>query len=100
MENGQCRMHGLESCVEAKGGDENINESVLQGFGFIKIMASDWIVKRVYMGECTRCCSVSRPRKKWSDSVNEWLQKKRGGGGLDVGQTKRMVRDRNKWQSL
>ena len=38
-------------------------------------MASDRIVKRVYMGECKSSRLVGQLRKGWNDSVNDCLKK-------------------------
>ena len=54
-------------------------------------MERDRIAKRIYVGECTGSRSVSRPRKRWIDTVKEFLKKR----GLDVRQARRMVQDRS-----
>ena len=48
-----------------------------------------------YDGECASIRSVSRSRKKWTDTVKECLR-----FGLDVRQARRMVRDRIEWQGF
>ena len=50
-------------------------------------MESDRIAKGVYVGEFAGSRSVGRPRKRWIDTVKEYLRKR----GLDVRQAKRMV---------
>ena len=37
-------------------------------------------------------------RKKWNDTKNDYLKKKKR--GLDIGQARRMVDDRNEWQGF
>ena len=54
-------------------------------------MENDRIAKRVYVEECMGSYIVGRPRKRCIDSVNECLKKR----GLNVGQARRMVHDRN-----
>ena len=51
---------------------------------------SDRITKRVYVGDCAGSRSVSRPRKKWIDTMKECLKKR----VLEISQTRRMVSDR------
>ena len=52
---------------------------------------SDRITKRVYVGDCAGSRSVSRPRKKWIDTMKECLKKR----VLEISQTRRMVSDRS-----
>ena len=62
-------------------------------------MENDRITKRMHMGVCEGSRSVGRPRKRWSDSVNECLNER----GMNVGQSRRMVYEwwefvrRNAW---
>ena len=56
-------------------------------------MENDRIAKRVYVGECAGSRSVSRPWKRWTDTMKECLKKR----GLDVRQASRMVHDRSVW---
>ena len=72
-----------------KGLDERIDEGVLRWFGHVEKMVRVRISKRVYVGEYAGSCSVGRLRKRWIDSVKEYLRIK----GLDVRQTRRMVQD-------
>ena len=72
---------------------EGVDESVLRCFGHVERMENDRIAKRVYLGECLGSCLVGGPQKRWIDSVNNCLQKR----ALDVGQTRRMLYDRNEW---
>ena len=77
-----------------KGVDERIDEGVLRWFGHVERMENDRIDKRVYVGECADSRSVGRPRKRWTDIVNECLEKR----GLDVRQARGMVQDRSEWR--
>ena len=77
-----------ELCGVAKGVDERIDEGVLRWFGHVER------IERVYVGECADSHSVSRPRKKWIDTVIEDYLKKKG---LNVRQARRMVQDMNEW---
>ena len=72
--------------------DERIEEGVLRWLGHAERMEIDRIEKRVYLGECAGSRSVSRPRKRWIDTVKECLRKK----GLEVRQAIRM-HDRSEW---
>ena len=56
-------------------------------------MNNDRIVKGVYAGECAGNRSMGRSRKRWIDTVKEYLKKR----GLDVRQARRMVHDRSEW---
>ena len=62
-----------------KGLNESINEGVLWWFGHKERMERDRITKRVYVGEFTGNRSVSRPRKRWTDTMKEaWMSGKQG----------------------
>ena len=62
------------------------------GFGHVERMERDRIVKRVYIGKCAGSRSVGRPRKRWIDTVKDYLKKRQfdvrqarigvNGGGL------------------
>ena len=54
-------------------------------------MKNDRIAKRLYVGEWAGSRSVSRPRKRWIDTLKDSLKKR----GLGVRQAGRMVHDRN-----
>ena len=56
-------------------------------------MERDRIARRVYVGECAGSRSVGRPRKRWIDTMKEFLIKR----GLDVRQVRRMMLDRSEW---
>ena len=43
-----------------------------------------------------RVLVVGRPRKRWIDTVKEYLKKR----GLDVRQARRMVKGRSEWWGL
>ena len=58
-----------------KGVDEWIDEGVLLWFGHVERMENDRIAKGVYVGECAGSSSVSRPRKRWIDTVKEFKKK-------------------------
>ena len=73
-----------ELCGEAKGVNEMIDEGVLQWLGREERMEKFRIAKRVYVGECAGSRSVSRPRKRWINTVKVCLKKE-----------KRMVQDRS-----
>ena len=76
-----------------KGLDERIDEGMLWWFSHMERMESDKIAKRVNVGKCAGICSVGRLRKRWTDTVKEFLRKR----GLDVWQARRMVQDMCKW---
>ena len=78
-----------ELCGVRKGLDERIDEGVLQWFGHVKRMERDKIAKRFYAGECAGSRSVDRPRKRWIDTVKDYLRKR----GLNVRQAMRMVQE-------
>ena len=67
--------------------DERIDKGVLRWFGHVDRMEKDRIAKRVYEGECAGSRSVSRPRKRRINTVNDCLRKR----CLDVRQARRMV---------
>ena len=56
-------------------------------------MERGMIGKRVYVGEFVGSRSEGRPRKRWLDTVKEFLKKR----GLEIRQARRMVQDRNEW---
>ena len=39
-------------------------------------MKNDRIAKRLYEGECAGSRSMGRPRKKWIDTVKDYLKKR------------------------
>ena len=82
-----------ELCGVAKVVDEVIGGSVLRLFGHIERMENYRTAKSVYVGGCGGSRSVGRPRKRWIDPVHECLKKR----GVNVGQVRRMVYDRNEW---
>ena len=59
-------------------------------------MENDRIAKRLYVWECAGSCSVGRPRKRWINTVKDYLKKR----GLDVKQSRRMVHDRSVWRGV
>ena len=68
-----------------KGVDEKIDEGVLRWFSYVKRIENDSIAKRVYVGGCVGSRSVGRPRKRWIDTMKDYLKKRGGPGnkGLD-----------------
>ena len=72
--------------------DERIDEGVLH----VEKIENDRIAKRVYVGKCAGSRSVSRPRKRWIDTVKACLKKK----GLDAKQARRMMHNRSEGQGL
>ena len=56
-------------------------------------MERDRIAKRVYVGKCAGSRSAGRPRKRWIDTVKEYLKKR----SLEIRQARRMVQDRSEW---
>ena len=65
-----------------KGLNERIDEGVLRWFSHVERMERDRIAKRVYVGERASSRSLVRPRKRWIDTVKEYLRKR----GLGVRQ--------------
>ena len=78
------------------GLDERIDEGFLQWFTHVERMERDMIGKRVYVGECAGSHSVSRLRKRWTDTMKDCLRKK----GLDVRKARRMVHNRSVWRGV
>ena len=64
------------------GVDKRIDEGVLQWFGHVERMEKNRIAEKVYVGECAGSRSVSRPQKRWIDTVKDCLRRR----GLDVRQ--------------
>ena len=59
-------------------------------------MERNRIAKRVYVEECAGICSVGRSRKRWINTVKDFLRKR----GLDVRQARRMVQDRSECREV
>ena len=59
--------------------------------GHLERMENDRIANRVYVGECAGSRSVSKLRKRWTDTVIDILKTI----GSDVKQVRRMGHDRN-----
>ena len=74
-----------------KGVDERINV-VFPWFGHVEGMKNDMFAKILYVGERAGSRSVGNPRRRWIDTVNDCLRKKKG---LDVRQERRMVQDKS-----
>ena len=79
-----------------KGVDKKIDGGILRWFGHLERMENDWIVKRVYVGECACSHSVGTPRKRWIDTVKDCLKKR----GLDIRQARKMGHDRSVWRGF
>ena len=56
---------------------------------FVHLETMEWnrIMKGVYVGECAGSHLVCRPRKRWIDTMKEFLKER----GLDVRQARRMA---------
>ena len=83
-----------ELCGVTKGVDEIMDEGVLRWFGHVERMERNRIAKRVYVGEGASNHLLGRPRKRWTDTVKDYLRKR----GLDVRKTRRVVQDRSEWR--
>ena len=59
-----------------KGIEKRIEEGLCQWFSHVERMENDRIARKVFVGECSGCRSMNRPRKSWNDGL-----KKRG---LDI----------------
>ena len=79
-----------------KGVNEKTDEGVRRWFGYVERMGNDRIAKRVHLGECVGSHSVGRSRKRWIDTVKDYLKKR----GLDVRQARKMVHDRIVWKGF
>ena len=77
-----------------KGLDERIDEGTLRWFCHVKRVERDRVAKRVYVREWAGNCSVGRPRKRWIDTMKEYLRKR----DLDIRQARRRVQDKSEWQ--
>ena len=65
--------------------------------GYIKKMGNKRTGKRVCMWECMGSRLVGRARNRWIDTVDDCWKNK---SGLNIGQERRMVHDRNKQQGF
>ena len=70
-----------------KGVHKSFDEGVLCWFGHVERMKKGRIAKRVYVGECAGRLSVGRLRKRWIDTVKDYLRKR----SSDIRQARRMV---------
>ena len=62
-----------QSCGVTKG----VNEKIRRSSPMVRPCGeNDRIAKRVYVGECAGSRSVSRPRKRWIDTVKDYLKKR------------------------
>ena len=69
---------------------------ILRWFSHIGSMENDKIAKRVNVEICVGSPLIGRLRKRWIDSLNDCLKK----WGLNVGQPRRMVYDRDEWRGF
>ena len=60
--------------------DGRIDEGVIRRSGHVERMENDRNAKRVFAGECAGSRSAGRPRKRWIDTMNDYLKKR----SLDV----------------
>ena len=69
MSNAQTReKRGL-----TKGEMKGLRKVLPNGSAILK----EWTAKRVYVRECMSSCFVGRPRKRWINSTNDYLKKKK-----------------------
>ena len=61
--------------------------------GHVERIERDRIAERVSVGECAGSRSVSRPRKRWDDTVRDCLKKR----SFDVRQARKVVQERSEW---
>ena len=59
-----------------KGVDKKVDEGVLEWFDNVKRMEKDRIAKRVNVGESAGSRLVGRPRKRWIDTMEDYLKKR------------------------
>ena len=78
MESGRRVVCAIRSVVNAR--------SLVRPY-HVERMENDRIAKRFYVGECASIRSVSRPRKRWNDTLKDCLKKR----GLDVKEVRRMI---------
>ena len=64
-----------ELCGVKKGLDERIDEGMLRWFDHVE---RDRIAKRVHVGDCAGSHSVCRLRKRWTDTVEVFKEKRFG----------------------
>ena len=73
--------HIRKFCRVKNGVNERIGQSALQWFSHVERMENDRITKRVYVGVCAGCCSVStvrRLRKRRIDTERVFKEKRFG----------------------
>ena len=83
-------------CGLTKGVDEKIDEGVLRWFGHVERMENNRIAKKVHVGECVSSRSVGKARKRWIDTVKDFLKKR----GLDAREAKRMLHNKSVWRGF
>ena len=67
-----------ELCGVMKGVDEQNDKYIFQWFGHVKRMRNYNIAKREYVREFAGSRSIGCPWKKWSDTIEDQLKRKRG----------------------
>ena len=82
--------------ISQKGVDEKIYGDVLRWFGHVDRLENDRITKRVYVRVRTGSRSLGRPRKRWNDTVKDWLRKR----ALEVRRARKMIHDRSVWRGF
>ena len=73
--------------------NKKIGEGVLRWFGHVERMENDNTAKKIYVGECAGSLSVGRLRKRWINTVKDFLKKR----GLDVRQAWIIMHERSEW---
>src|SRR5678815_4983448 len=85
-----------ELCGVKKGVHERINESMLRWFGHVERMNESRLVKRMYSGECVGNRPAGRPKRKWTESVNECLKEI----NVSLAEARIKVHDRREWRGF
>src|SRR5678816_2521990 len=86
----------IELCGVKKGVNERINERTLRLFGHVERMDDSRLVKRMYSGECAGYRPAGRPKKKWIDSVKEFLEER----NVSLPKAKRKVHNKSEWRGF
>ena len=71
-------------------------KGLMKMFSVGVVILKEWgiiVLLKWYMCKCEGSCLVGRLWKRWIDLVNNCLKKR----GLNVGQARRMVYDKNEW---
>src|SRR5436190_14577198 len=93
-----------EECMIRKNVVERVGVRQLRWFGHLERMASERLVKRIYVGEIERC---RRPECKWMDVISGVLRVKKFQSGknkracmnaiMNVDEAKVVCLDKNMW---